>query len=445
MVVVRKRLIFWLIKAYIKKSKKILIISFFSGLLVFFAILFGARYLKTLFSVHRFPVIGVVGSYQKDNLPPIVLNKISRGLTIMGSDGKTTPDLAENFDIKNNEKIYEFRLKPNLKFSDGSKFESTDLNYNFSDVTIEKPDKRTIIFKLKDQYSPFLTTVSKPVFKKGLIGVGDYFIKNIETNGNFVQSITLGLNKNSFDTIKFVFYPTESSLKTAFALGEVTQVTGLASIDFKNTSFDKFEGTKIQKKIDYTHLVTLFYNTTDEAISDKKLRLALNYALPENFDFGKKAYLPFPTNSIFYNSDIAERNQDFEHAKLLLPEPNTKVTLTTLRKYKQTAKQIAQAWGKIGIKTKVIEVDTVPDKFQIFLSDFNLPLDPDQYVLWHSGQLSNITKYKNLRIDLLLEKGRKTTNIDERKKIYADFQKFLIDDVPASFVYFPYSYDIIRN
>ena len=445
MVVLRRRLIFWLIKAYIKKSKRILVISFFSGLLIFAALPFGARYLKVLFTVHRFPVIGVVGSYQKENLPPIVSSRISKGLTSVGTDGKITPELSESYSIKDDGRQYIFKLKPNLSFSDGSVFESTNINYSFSDVAIERPDKRTIVFKLKDKYSPFLATVSKPVFKKGLIGVGDYFIKSIEVNGNFVQSMILGLNKNSLSTIKFVFYPTEKSLKTAFALGEVTEASGLSSFDFKNTSFDKFNSTTIKKTVDHNHLVTLFYNVTDESLSDRKLRLALNYALPENFGYGLKAYLPYYPDSIYFNSDMPVRHQDFEHAKLLLPDSKTKLTLTTLKKYTRVAKEIVKSWEKIGISTKVIEVESVPDKYQIFLSDFNLPSDPDQYVLWHSAQSSNITKYKNLRIDKLLEDGRKTINTEERQKIYTDFQRFLLDDMPASFLYFPYSYDVIRS
>lgn len=445
MLVVRRRLIFWLIKAYIKKSKKILIISFLSGLLVFFGILFGSKYINTLFKIHRFPVTGIVGSYEKENLPNLVVSKLSRGLTKIEKDGSIKPDLADKYFISNDGLTYTFKLKQNIKFSDGSSLESTALPYNFSDVAIQRPDKSTIIFKLKSSYSPFLVTLSRPVFKKGLIGVGDYYLKNIELNGNFVQTITLGLRSNPLETTKFVFYPTEQSLKIAFALGEVTKASGLRSYDFKKTSFDKFARTKVVKNTDYTHLVTLFYNVADETLSDKKLRLGLNYALPENFENTKKAHSPFPINSIYYNSDITERHTDLDHAKLLLSDQSPKLTITTLKKYKDTASKISDSWAKIGIKTKIVEVDTVPDKFQIFLSDFNVPLDPDQYVLWHSDQISNITKYKNLRIDKLLEDGRKTVDIQERKKTYNDFQKYLLDDMPASFLYFPYSYEVIRN
>lgn len=445
MVVVRRRLIFWLIKAYIRKSKKILIFSFFAGLAVFFAILFGAKYFKTLLVFHRRPVVGLIGSYQRENLPAIVLTKLSRGLMKVEKDGSIKPDLATNYSISDKGKTYKFTLTANLKFSDGSKFESTDLSYNFSDVSVEKPNKQTVVFKLKDSYAPFLATISKPVFKKGYIGVGSYFIKNVKLNGNFVQELTIALVNNRFETIKYLFYPTESALKTAFMLGEVTQADGLSSQDYRNSSFDKFPRTTAKRIINQTRLVTLFYNTTDPTLSDKKIRISLNYALPNNFNYGQKASLPYFPESIYFNNEIPDRKQDYDHAALLLPKSKIDLTISTFPRYKKVAQEIADSWKKVGIKTEIKEVDQVPDRFQIFLSDFNLPRDSDQYALWHSGQISNITKYKNLRIDKFLEDGRKTVNVDDRKKIYADFQKFLLEDMPASFLYFPYEYRVTRN
>ena len=93
----------------------------------------------------------------------------------------------------------------------------------------------------------------------------------------------------------------------------------------------------------------------------------------------------------------------------------------------------------------MVETYSVPVNYQIFLGYFNVPSDPDQYTLWHSDQPTNITNYKNLRIDQLLEDGRRTLDTQKRIKIYADFQKYLLDDQPASFLYFPYEYKIVRK
>jgi len=72
------------------------------------------------------------------------------------------------------------------------------------------------------------------------------------------------------------------------------------------------------------------------------------------------------------------------------------------------------------------------------LRSLTVPADPDQYVYWQSTQENtNISNYSSPKIDKLLEDGRKTLDTDARKKIYADFQFYLVDDAPAIFLYYP--------
>ena len=452
MLVIRKRLIFWLIKAYIKKSGKIILLSFFLGLLIFFLLIFASKYFTIILPAFKRETVGVVGAYKKNNLPEIITNKFSRGLTKVADDGSVKPDLAQNWEIKDHGKTYVFHLRKNEYFSDGKNVTSDKITYNFSDVTVDRPDKYTIIFKLKDAYAPFLVTVSKGVFEKGYIGVGNYKIENINLNGDFVQSLTIASVKNQFDTIHFQFYPSQEAMKLAFLLGEITEASGLTDPIYNNVSFDKMANTKVEKVNNYSRLVTLFFNTSDGTLSDKLVRIALTYALPASYTYGQRNYLPYSPASFYYNSDVPDRGQDFDHAKLLLDTSSVgssgaklKVTIQTMRKYDLTAHKIADSWKKVGVQTTVEDVDGVPDRYQIFLGDFTVPQDPDQYTLWHSSQLNNITQYKNLRIDKLLEDGRKTVDTTQRKSIYGDFQKYLLEDAPAAFLYFPYEYDVIRK
>lgn len=450
MAVIRKRLIFWLIKAYIKKSGKTILLSFLLGLLIFFIITVSSKYLSKIIPVYKKSSIGVVGAYTQDNLPSIITNKFSRGLTKINPDGSIEPDLASKWEIKDNGKTYLFYLKQNEYFSDGKLVTSDNIAYNFSNVSVERPEKFKIVYKLKDPYAPFLITVSRGVFEKGFIGVGNYRIEDIKLNGNFVQSLTMVSVKNRFDTIKFQFYPTEETMKLAFLLGEISEISGMTNPSYSNTSFLKNSNVKIEKIANYNRLVTLFYNTSDSFLSDKKIRIGLSYALPDSYLDGRKAYLPYSPESIYYNSSVVDREQDYEHAKLLLDSSDSatssaSVTIKSLKRYENVAKEIAKSWKNIGIKTNLEIVDGLPDNFQIFLGDFTLPKDPDQYTIWHSGQNNNISRYKNLRIDKLLEDGRKTVDVDKRKEIYMDFQKFLMEDVPASFLYFPYEYSVVRK
>ncbi|HZQ29904.1 MAG TPA: hypothetical protein VFA93_02405, partial [Patescibacteria group bacterium] len=160
---------------------------------------------------------------------------------------------------------------------------------------------------------------------------------------------------------------------------------------------------------------------------------------------------PYPPMFWASQESAAVIEQDFTHAKLLLSESGAsgsaslRFSLKTLPKYKNVAQRIKESFKAIGVNADVEVVSSVPQNYQIFLGDYNVSKDPDQYPLWHSGQPSNITGYKSLRIDKLLEDGRQVVDMDSRKKIYSDFQKYLLDDSPATFLYFPYYYTVSKR
>src|SRR5205814_9104836 len=116
MLVIRRRLIFWLIKAYIKKSGKIMVISFFLGLIIFFSLSLTSKYFNRIFPVYKKVSVGVVGAYRQDNLPPIITNKFSRGLTTITKNGRVKPDLATDIQINDKCKTYVLHLKKNEFF-----------------------------------------------------------------------------------------------------------------------------------------------------------------------------------------------------------------------------------------------------------------------------------------------------------------------------------------
>jgi ABC-type transport system substrate-binding protein len=50
-----------------------------------------------------------------------------------------------------------------------------------------------------------------------------------------------------------------------------------------------------------------------------------------------------------------------------------------------------------------------------------------------------------LKVDRLLEVGRSTYKISDRKEAYIDMQKTMSDDPPALFLFYPYSYTVKRK
>ncbi len=451
MIRIRHRLITWLIKAYIKKWGKLILIYFAIGLIVFFVLrlIFGDVIVNL--QTQSGETIGMVGAYELENLPSNILNKLSLGLTAVAKDGSIKPGIASKWKIENNGKAYIFYLRRDIYFSDGTNLTSDHIQYNFSDVSTIRPNKYAIVYLLKDGYSPFLVTVSKPIFKNRLIGVSAYKIKDLKLNGNFVQSLDLVSQKGN--KLSYQFYPTTSSLKIAYSLGEVSKIIELPDTKFKNTTFDSFKNTKVNQSVNYNQLVALFYNTSDKILSSKTLREALSYTVPDNFKQGLRNYGPYPSYFFVNQATAGTHKQDLSHAKLLLEKfkeetgSTSKISLTIdlLPKYKNVAKDLSDIWKKLNINTNIKIVNKVPRSFQIFLGEFNVPQDPDQYMLWHSDQESNITHYANLRVDKLLEDGRKEIDINKRKSIYADFHKYILADPPASFLFFPYTYDVMRK
>lgn len=447
----RRRLIFWLLRAYIKRWRRTIITSFVLGILAFFILRYGINYFVPLLPFTNEEKIGVEGSFTTDELPTFITSRVSMGLTTLDEKYNIRPGAAERWEIKDDGRTYIFYLKDGVKFSDNKEIKSSDVNYNFIDVTTQRPNENVIVYRLKNRYSPFLVTVARPIFKNGFVGLGEYKVQSVDLNGNFVQSISLRSRMDEKNILTYYFYPTQEALKSAFALGEVDKVVGLNDTKFERSDLAQFKGVTVNKELNDSVLITVFLNTTDKVLSDKRLREALAYATPDEFAEGKRNHGPFSPSIWVNDAGLARYSQDFDHARLLLKDSdsyksnsNIRLELKTFPKYLDIAKEIEKEWEKIGVEIDIVTVDTFPSSFQMFLSDFSVPRDPDQYMLWHSEQRNNIANYRNLRIDKLLEDGRQISDVNERKNIYADFQKYLLDDAPAIFLMFPYQFSISR-
>ena len=445
MVLVRRRYYIWLFKAYIKKWKKTIFSSIFVGACVFFIFLLVLNYY--IFPIFNNSVvkIGYAGSYTLTTLPHAVLENVSYGLTSVNPNSEVVPAAASSWEISKNGRVYTFTLRDNLKLSNGKKFLASDVPYKFKDVEKKIIGNNKIQFTLKSAYAPFLSIASSPIIIKNY-GFNEYHIAKIEENSGFIKSLTL-TNKNNTKKKIFYFYPTADALTTAFMLGEVSKMEDVLPETAPEKNFSKWKNVNVHKSTDYTQLVGIFFNTSDSILSNKKVRQALTYVLPKNFPEGERTFSFIQPNSIYYTKSPNEGILDLALSRSLLSAAEVKdptITLKTPEELKPIALLIANAWKKLGVKTDIVTTNDLPTTYQALLYTMRLPYDPDMYTIWHSGQVNNITHYKNVRIDKLLEDGRQATDENKRIQIYADVQKYLLDDAPAAFLYFPYSYTVSR-
>src|SRR5579872_417865 len=144
MIVIKRRLIFWLLKAYVKRWGRIILICFLLGLGIFFLLKSSFPYLIAAFTGVSKETDGIAGVYTMNSLPHAVTQDISRGLTKVDTTGLPQPDVASSWDIENNGRTYIFHLKHGISFVDGTPLTSKEVQFSFADVQIARPDTWTI-------------------------------------------------------------------------------------------------------------------------------------------------------------------------------------------------------------------------------------------------------------------------------------------------------------
>lgn len=442
----KARTISWFAKGVWQKHRNAIIFSLILGIGGFFIANHLAPFLQKQFSPKK---IGMVGRFTLADLPNEITSKISLGLTQFDKEGRPAPALADRWEVSNDQKTYTFYLKPNLTWSNGAKFRASDIQFHLSDVKVQVKNQSTINFILEEPFSPFPTLLTKPVFKKGLIGVGPYKVINAKTKGQIVESLAI---KNSEETLTYKFYPTEEAARTALKLGEVNSISGTFNCQVEPDWQPFFN---LKKSPANTQFVAVFYNTQDPNLGSKSLRQALSYAIDTTLFNQDRALGPVSPDSWAYNPQVKPYAYDPNSAQELFNKfkeergdeaGEIEITLNTVPTFLPQAETVKKSWEKtLDIKVSVRVINAFSPDFQALLVAQEVSPDPDQYGLWHSTQNSNITRLNSPKIDKLLEDGRRVYDQKERQEIYLDFQRYLLEEAPATFLFHPSDCTISRR
>ena len=450
----RIRFIFRYLEAFFTKHYKSIFFGLFLSIITIWIF---PKFITSLPPFRFTKRVALIGRYTISNLPETIQSKISIGLTVINSQGLPGPGLANSWDISSDGKKVTFHLNPESVWQDNTSIQSTDIQYQFQDAQINYPNNHDIEFLLlKDPYSPLPLILSKPVFKNSkikksnnFIGAGSYKIRSYYQNGSKLETITLSpINSdNNLPYLVYHFYSSPQQAIVAFKLGEVQQVLDLNELN----DISQWPNTNIIETLQLNRYIALFFNTEDpyfSGSSGKNLRLALAYATKKPYT-GIRATGPIGPNSWVYNPDVKKYDYDLAKSKELLKKVEKlpeKIVIKTLPAYINVAEKIKTDWELLGLSIEIESQSDMSSDFQISLAAQPIPLDPDQYIYWHSTQDPfNITRLKNPRIDKILEDGRTTWDQAKRKELYEDFQKYLVEEVPAIFLYHPISYSVERR
>ena len=109
----RKRYIYWLLRAYIKRWGKIIFSCLAVGILLAILLFFNRKYLFSILPNTNTETIGIAGDFPEDdfpnNLPEEIVSKTSRGLTKVLPNGEVAPDIAKRWA---NMKFFRRQVRP---------------------------------------------------------------------------------------------------------------------------------------------------------------------------------------------------------------------------------------------------------------------------------------------------------------------------------------------
>jgi len=447
------RYFYWLAGAFVKKNLRLILISFIVSLIIVVSAVSLMPYLANLV-INRKTVIGLVGNYDYSNPPSEVAGKISSGLVFVNDLGEITPALASSWEERENGKVFRIHLKENLYWNSGRPFTAHDVNFSFKDVSVKVVDDHLIEFRLQKPLAIFPTYLTEPIIRFPLDGVaGLYKTGQVKVKSGQLKEIYLTANKPNYPDIVYKIYDNDSQVIDAYKLADIRSFT----TSKKNVAdlFAHWPNTRITKGVDYTLLLTLFFNLNNDYLKDKDVRQAIAQAIDRQIlsNFGIEAQSSIPPISWAYNPNLKKNVFDHDYAKKILDKnqeasPTAKLNFVTFYEYLDSANLINKYLNEAGLPTNLdLSSFNGQNNFDLLLAYFKVHYDPDQYFFWHSTQAKggNITAYNNKKIDKLLEDGRSTIDKKTRKIIYFEEQKVMQDDPPAVFLYYPFVYTVERK
>lgn len=431
-----------------------------------------------------------------------------RGLMIMNADFQLVPDLAERVDVSPDGKTYTITLKPNLRWSDGEPLTADDVTYTFellSDpayqspylqlfraVKVERPDRRTVVFRLPEPLAPFLSYLTVGLLPEHAwvdstpqsfalaelnlkpIGNGPFAFHSLAKDraGN-IKSYQLTRNKYFhgpapyLDRMVIKFFPDYEAALEGLKMHAVDALGGIRLEDL-----DDVRRVGTIKPFGLSQLTAVFINQkTNGALKAKEARLALAYATDRSAlvtdvldGTGRPIVGPILPGYLGYNPYLKRYDFDLETANRILEDNGWKRTDGGIRQKGSqqltftftvvdqptlvaVANRLAKDWRQIGaqVEIKAVDINHIqkdvlrPRNYEALLFGQIFTTDPDPYPFWHSSQQKetgfNLSIFFNKKIDQDLEHARRTTSNDERATDYFDFQNVVAEEVPAIFLY----------
>lgn len=433
--------------------------------------------------------------YQVTDSPSFtIMEHVYDTLFTMSATGEIQPGLAESFSADEAGTTYTIKLRPGVKFSDGSPVNAEAVKKSLEFILnpdngarnrsmislvseVIAQDELTVVLKTPQPFAPLQFHLTHPGISivapaaldqspewraSNAIGSGPYVVKAYEKD----VSVTLAKNPNYWGTAPILDEVVYRAVKEdGPRMLEVEAGTADVAVRVPPSDIARLQANPdLEVRTDSSlRAVYIYFNHAKPPFDKKEVRQAINYAVDKesivnNLLQGSAIVATAPmAEAVFGYARQTPYAYNPEKAKQLLQQagvaPGTKVTLHhPVGRYAQDAK-IAEAVA-LQLKEVGLEVELKTLEWAQYLEETNKPsaenqiqmallgwatstMDADYalYNMYHSSQWAdhggyNRAFYKNEEVDRLLDLARTTVDIPARRQAYAEATKIIWDDAP---------------
>lgn len=395
-------------------------------------------------------------------------------------------DLAEDFEIKEEGRIFSFNLKKDISWHDGEEFTAEDVIYtldiineqnlnpplksNWEGVEYEKINSHKVQFTLPNAYPAFIINTSLPILPEHIslseleetpIGTGPFRFKSAKTKQGKIKQVTLKQNKNyhlqtpKLKTFTLKAFDGKEDLYTKFENNKINSFSQYAPFDFKPE-----QKTSIYKALSPQYYAVFFNLQNSDILKEKNFRKGLLKAtnkkrlvqevLNSQAEIVNQAVAHFilgpnqpPSKSQYDPAEAKEILKNYEEATITITTSETPFL-------KKTTNLLKEDWEKAGVQVKaeflppeqLLEKRVKPRDYELLIFGQALSFEPDPLSFWHSRDKEhpglNLSLYENTRVDTILEQARQEMDTGQRIELYKELNSIIGQDYPAIFLYSPH-------
>lgn len=416
-----------------------------------------------------------------------VINLLYAGLVSQNAQAEIVPDLASAWTYPD-ARTYVFTLRDGLTFHDGRRLTADDVVYTFTSIldpafgspkadqfrdveSVKALDARTVEFRLKQPFSPFLQSLTTGIVPKGAgpelsrrpVGAGPFKLIDFDPGAR----VTLGAFEHYHGgrprirrlVIKAV--PNDTTRILELRKGSVQLLVNSVPPD----ALAKLRAESDLQLIEQPGLNVSYlgFNFEDSALRNVKVRRAIARAVDRDsiirhlLGGGAVTTATVLAPLLWAHAPtLPAEPYDPASARRLLDEagyrdpdgagPRGRFKLTYKTSTNPLRRRIAEAIGEqlravgIDVEVRSFEFATFFDdikkgNFQLYSLVWVGIVEPDAlYNMFHSASMppagANRGRYANPRIDDLLERGRRTLAPPARRAIYIEAQRVLAEELP---------------